>query len=252
MGPFPNLSAPDTMVGPIPESVLKKRKTQEKLDAEAKKKAVDAKKKAEATKKEIFTRAEKYVADYLKEEANMIKCKRDAKKTGNIYVEPEAKLMFVIRIRGINALPPQPKKILQLLRLRQIHNGVFLKVNKATLGLLQRVQPYIAYGYPNLKTVKELIYKRGYGKDGRIRLPIGDNSVIEEHLGKYDIICMEDLIHEIYTVGPNFKYANKFLWPFKLSSPNKGGFKKIRNHFIEDGDAGNREAHINDLIRRMN
>ena len=24
--------------------------------------------------------------------------------------------------------------------------------------------PYVTFGYPNLKTVKELIYKRGYGK----------------------------------------------------------------------------------------
>ena len=30
--------------------------------------------------------------------------------------------------------------------------------------MMQRVEPYIAWGYPNHKTVKELIYKRGYGK----------------------------------------------------------------------------------------
>ncbi|CDP19555.1 unnamed protein product [Coffea canephora] len=43
-------------------------------------------------------------------------------------------------------------------------NGVFLKVNKATLNTLHRVEPYVAYGYPNLLSVMELIYKRGYGK----------------------------------------------------------------------------------------
>lgn len=36
--------------------------------------------------------------------------------------------------------------------------------------------------------------------------------------GKYNIICMEDLIHEIFTVGPNFKYASNFLWPFKVTN----------------------------------
>lgn len=30
--------------------------------------------------------------------------------------------------------------------------------------MLQRVEPYVAFGYPNLKSVKELIYKRGYAK----------------------------------------------------------------------------------------
>ena len=38
-------------------------------------------------------------------------------------------------------------------------------------------------------------------------------------LGKYGIICVEDLIHEIYTVGPHFKQASNFLWPVKLSAP---------------------------------
>lgn len=32
------------------------------------------------------------------------------------------------------------------------------------MGLLKRVEPYIAYGYPNLKSVRELIYKRGFAK----------------------------------------------------------------------------------------
>jgi len=59
------------------------------------------------------------------------------------------------------------------------------------------------------------------------------------------------LIHEIYTVGPNFKVANKFLWPFKLSPPT-GGWKKTLNHVNEGGDSGNRETAINALIHRMN
>ena len=45
------------------------------------------------------------------------------------------------------------KKILQLLRLRQIQNGVFVKLNGSTINLLRWVEPYIAYGYPNLKVI---------------------------------------------------------------------------------------------------
>lgn len=85
------------------------------------------------------------------------------------------------------------------------------------------------------------------------RLPITDNNVIETNLGektKGEVICIEDIVHQIYTVGPYFKECCKFLWPFKMSSP-VGGFSRIRNHFVEGGDAGNREEYINDLIRRM-
>lgn len=114
---------------------------------------------------------------YLQEK-DLIRLKREAKKKGGFYVEDEAKLAFVVRIRGINDMHPkvqqssklqqsdnisagfdtrhhsrpraahsrsrttlyltawidselhvQTRKILQLLRLRQIHNGVFIKVN---------------------------------------------------------------------------------------------------------------------------
>ena len=60
---------------------------------------------------------------------------------------PEAKVAFVIRIKGINHIRPQVKKILRLFRLRQLNNGVFIKVNKATMNMLKRIEPYVVYGY---------------------------------------------------------------------------------------------------------
>ena len=39
-----------------------------------------------------------------------------------------------------------------------------MQINKATVNMLRRVEPYVAWGYPNLKTVRELLYKRGFGK----------------------------------------------------------------------------------------
>lgn len=118
--------------------------------------------------------------------------------------------------------------------------------------MLTIVEPYIAYGYPNLKSVRELIYKRGYGKINKQRIPLTDNAIVEESLGKYGVICVEDLIHEIFTVGPNFKQVSNFLWPFKLGNPT-GGFRTRKfKHFVEGGDLGNREEKINALIAQMN
>jgi len=151
---------------------------------------------------------------------------------------------------GIIGVSPKVKKILQLLRLRQIHNGVFVKLNSATIKMLRLVEPYIAYGYPSQKTVKDLIYKRGFGKVNKQRIPISDNSVVEGVLGKLDIICVEDLIHEIYSVGPHFKEASNFLWPMKLTSP-KGGFGRKLLHFNEGGESGDRGDKVNALVKTM-
>lgn len=64
------------------------------------------------------------------------------------------------------------------------------------------------------------------------------------------IICMEDLIHEIFTVGPHFKEANNFLWPFNLNAP-LGGLERKLTDYVEGGQAGNRDTKINALIQRM-
>jgi hypothetical protein len=76
------------------------------------------------------------------------------------------------------------------------------------------------YSEPNLKAIKALLYKRGYAKINGQRIPINDNSVIEKALGKHGLVCIEDLVHELATCGPNFKAATTFLYPFKLSNPN--------------------------------
>ncbi|CAA2966962.1 60S ribosomal L7-2-like [Olea europaea subsp. europaea] len=166
--------------GPIvPESVLKKQKRSEEWALVKKQELESAKKKKAEQRKLIYNKAKQYSKDYEQQEKELIQLKREARLKGGLYVNPEPKLLFLIRIRGINAMHPQTKKILQLLRLRQIFNGVFLKVNKATLNMLHRVEPYVTYGYPNLKSVKELIYKRGYGKVNKQRIALTDNSIIE-------------------------------------------------------------------------
>merc|ERR1712055_1073509 len=235
----------------VPETLLKKRKARSELRAKQIKGALLEKKNAKAKRATIFKRAEEYVKEYRKAEADELRLARDARKHGNFYVPSEAKLAIVMRIRGINGLHPRVRKVLQLLRLRQINNATFVKLNKAALSMLRIADPYIAWGYPNLKSVRELIYKCGFGKVKKQRLALSENGLIEKALGKYGMICIEDLIHQIYTVGKNFKYANNFLWPFKLSSP-RGGMNKKTTHFVEGGDAGNREDQINRMVRRMN
>lgn len=201
----------------------------------------------------IYKRAEQYYNEYQTAERNEVESRRQAKQTGSVYVPAQPKLAFVVRIKGINKIAPKQRKALQLLRLHQINNGVFVRLTKATIELLRIVEPFVAYGYPNLATVRKLLLKRGFGKVNKQRIALSDNAIIEENLGKYGIICMEDLIHEIYTVGPHFKQASNFLWPFKLSNPTGGwGVPRKFKHFIEGGSLGDRENNINQLVAKMN
>merc|ERR1712213_275394 len=204
---------PDKKLPAVPETILKRRKRQAENRAARAKAAIAEKQERRKKRVEIFKRAENYVKEYKNKERDEIRLAREAKKEGNYYVPSEPKFAFVIRIRGINQVAPKVKKVLQLFRLRQINNGVFIKLNQATINMLRICEPYITWGPVNLKSVR-------------------------------------DLVHEIMTVGPNFKYAANFLWPFKLNTPT-GGWRKKTNHFVEGGDFGCREDKINNLLRNM-
>lgn len=55
---------------------------------------------SKAKRKDLFTRAETYVKEYLAKEREEIRLKRAARQAGNFYVPSQAKVYFVIRIRG--------------------------------------------------------------------------------------------------------------------------------------------------------
>lgn len=65
--------------------------------------------------------------------------------SGGKSFTPQERLIYNVS-PSINEIAPKPRKILQLLRLLQINNGVFVKVTKATQQMLRLVEPYVTYG----------------------------------------------------------------------------------------------------------
>ena len=134
---FRTSNMPDKKLPAVPETILKRRKRQSENRAV---RAANLAKQRVARKQkrvEIFKRAEKYVKEYQNRERDELRLAREAKKEGNYYVPAEPKLALVIRIRGINQVSPKVRKVLQLFRLRQINNAVFVKLNKATINMLR-------------------------------------------------------------------------------------------------------------------
>ncbi|KAH0786890.1 60S ribosomal protein L7-2 [Histomonas meleagridis] len=238
------------MSKPLPETLRKIQERKQKESAEYTKKRDALAQEAQARAERILARSKQYAQELVAKEKEIIEAKNKAAAEGAFYVPAEAKVALVIRIRGLNGIDPRTRKILQLFRLRQRLNAVFIRINKATLEMLKRVESYVAYGYPSPEVVRQLIFKRGYAAVNGQRLPLTTNDIVYATLGKFGIESVEDVAHEIYTCGPNFTVANRFLWPFQLNTP-KGGFRQPRRHYVEGGDYGNRENLIDQLVLRM-
>ena len=244
-----------------PEILLRKRRNADKLRLEkqqlAKKRENDKKINKLNNRKQKFIRVESLIAknkasireNYrIKRLSSSLKeqTKTDKATTNN----DNDKLVFVVRVQGpLGAkIPVKSKKILNILRLNHLYNGVFIKLNSNIEPLLKLVSPYIVIGKPSLSTIRNLIQKRGQidssitnndtsseniiqdnnnteiinDKQVITSSQLNDNNYIEEKLGEYDIICVEDIIHEIVTLGDNFKTVCNFLKPFELNPPING------------------------------
>lgn len=111
----------------VPESVLKKQKRAEEWSLAKAKELEEAKNKKSVTRKLICQQAKKYAEEYenqvlgyfcfkswnkypimilighvsfLVQDKELIRLKREARMKGGFYVDPEAKLLFIVRIRG--------------------------------------------------------------------------------------------------------------------------------------------------------
>lgn len=239
------------MIQLVPENLLKKRKAYQAIKATEAKRALLEKRKVSKGRPLKFKRLE----DFLKESHQK---HRDEKRISRADLRPSPplppaknRLAFAVRIRMIKGVSPKVMKVVQMLRVRKIFSGTFVKVNKTTMAMLKMVEPYVAWGFPNLKSVRELILKRGQVKINKRRVPLTDNTIIEQHMGKHGIICLEDLIHEIYSVGKNFQKVNNFLCPFKLSVARHAA--KDKAGLLKDiGKPGYRAADVNSIIRQLN
>merc|ERR1711988_1517484 len=94
-----------------PESYKKKMEAEAAQDACDRSKKYVAKQQRHLARRGQLKRAEAYANEYASAERELIRQRRQAKAVGNYFCEPEVKLMFVIRIRGMCDMHPKTKKI---------------------------------------------------------------------------------------------------------------------------------------------
>eukprot|EP00299_Pterocystis_sp_00344_P006059 c1781_g1_i1.p1 GENE.c1781_g1_i1~~c1781_g1_i1.p1 ORF type:complete len:254 (-),score=49.21 c1781_g1_i1:25-741(-) len=235
----------------VSEVVLKKRKISEKHSQQQRLESEFAKK-PKVNKNQIrenFKRAEQFVAEYRSRQLSAKKVQRLASTPLN-QIEQHDTVTLVIRTKSVKGACAKVKSIVQSLRLGDVRTAVFVKLDARMQAKLRLVQSYVTVGQPSLNSVKELIYKRGFAKIGSNHVALSDNRVIEEALGKYGIVCLEDLVHQIHTVGPHFDAVTRFLWPIKFDT-ERTGVRAITTHFSTEG-GDSLETPIDAFVRRMN
>ena len=227
-----------------PEILLRKRKNNDRKKLEkqeqARQRQLEQKKKNDQRSKK-FVRAETLVSNYKSNELENKRIKHITKFEKQLQADKisqakeddeSAKLLFIIRIpdhtKGLK-VPSKARKVLHLLRLNRPNTGVFVKLTPATVPLLKLISPYIVAGKPSLNSIRKLFQKRACISviDEETKQPLitklDNNGVVEDKFGDdLGCICIEDLIHELSTLGEHFKTVSNWILPFKLNAPVSG------------------------------
>ena len=152
-------------------------------------------------------------------------------------------MFAAIRIRGSVKLRRDLRETLELLGLHRNHQLVLKPENDSMKSMLKKVEPYIAFGEMDAKTLAGLLEKRG-------RLP-GEKKLDAAFLKKNQT---ESFLELAKTILDGKKTVREMgIKPvFRPHAPRKGferaGIKKM---FSVGGAAGYRANAINRLIERM-
>uniref|UniRef100_A0A2I3SSA2 RPL7L1 n=1 Tax=Pan troglodytes TaxID=9598 RepID=A0A2I3SSA2_PANTR len=219
----------------VPENLLKKRKAYQARKATQAKQAFLAKKEQRKGKGLRFKRLESFLHDSWRQKRDKLCLRRLEVKPHALELPDKHSLAFVVRIERADGLSLLVQRTIARLCLKKIFSGVFVK----NLKVLRVVEPYVTWGFPNLKSVWELILKCGQAKVKNKTIPLTDNIVIEEHLGTFGVI------------GKHFQESSWFLRPFHFSvarhaTKNRVGFLK------EMGTPGYQGERINQVICQLN
>jgi len=184
---------------------------------------------------------------------------------------PDNVLLLVVRIHlPTLGVSPEVLKDLRFLRLGGQNTASLVPSTEPYRNALARVQSYVTYGVPTLKTVTDLFFKHGkiprsdaqatkqnviVDEEGETKsITSSDdrltNAYIQKKLGKYDIVCIEDLIHELFTLGPNVSKCLSAFRYFQLKSPSTGWNESL-SHLKFGGNSGYRGDEINELLKTM-
>ncbi len=142
-----------------------------------------------------------------------------------------------VRIRGKVHVREENEATLRLLGLTRVNHLVLVK--EENVGMLKKVNPYVAWGNISPETLKELILRRG-------RLP-GNKKVTEEYIKEKTGMSVEEFAKKLLKEEVSLEDAG-IKKVFRLRPPS-GGHRSIKKPYPK-GAWGFR-PDMDDLVRRM-
>ena len=151
--------------------------------------------------------------------------------------------LLVVRMRGTVNVPYWALTTLKNLNLNKKFSATLVPETSNYLGMLRKVNQWVAWSKADSDIIKTLIEKRGKKKGSDIELG-------EEEKTKPEYKGIDELVNVIANDKIKFSEQNNIKSWFTLNPP-KGGFKKSTKRQFSDGGILGNNKELPEIVKRM-
>eukprot|EP00922_Rhytidocystis_sp_ex-Travisia-forbesii_P023756 GHVS01034859.1.p1 GENE.GHVS01034859.1~~GHVS01034859.1.p1 ORF type:complete len:269 (+),score=62.26 GHVS01034859.1:89-808(+) len=172
----------------------------------------------------------------------------------------------------------QTFKVLQTLGLKRFYDSVFVPFDGVHCEMLNIIHPYVFYGFPTKQTIENLFLRKAVFKStpqtpssssapppsisslphsdttppqsdttaSRSVCALTDNFLVEQRLGHLHLLCVHDLVQQVWECGQHFRAIQEELGSFRLCAR-----RRVDGVFYRHKCFGNFDAAINLLVSKL-
>ncbi|ESL09718.1 60S ribosomal protein L7 [Trypanosoma rangeli SC58] len=211
------------------DRVLRRDKLQERRDRHKAK--LDAKRKRKLTTKKFISAQTLLKHAQRKERQGRVFRKIGEKVRGkrqrmapDVYKKSldESRVVLIVRARG-KQIPPEVSAALRRLGLMKLYAARLLCLNPRTDPLVKQLGPFCIMGHPDPAQLEELLRMRGslWNEETQTRRLISGNLMLEQALGQYNILCIEDLCDALVKKTEHVQEVLQHIAPFDFHPPRQ-------------------------------
>lgn len=211
------------------DRVLRKDKLQERRKRHKDK--LDAKRKRKLSTKKFIT-AQTILKHAQRKERQGRKFQKlgeklEGKRRGTqhaAYLEglKKAAVKLVVRAKG-SQIPPEVAAAFRKLGLEKIYSARLICLTPQTHKLVEQLAPFSIVGQPEAAQIESLIRTRGslYNEETQTKRFISGNLLLEQALGQYNVLCIEDLVDVIANRTEHVEEVLRHIAPFDFHPPRQ-------------------------------
>jgi large subunit ribosomal protein L30 len=149
----------------------------------------------------------------------------------------------VVQVRGVVNTRQDIKDTLKMLRLHHINHCVLVADTPENLGMIRKVQDYVAYGEVDAGTLETLLTTRG-----RV---VGDAPLTDEYVKSNSTFSNIVEFAMALSKGESKLRDIPGLKPVLRLHPPRKGYKTTKRTFVQGGALGYYGQEINTLLYKM-